>query len=331
MEALKAQVLGGDLSPATLRALADLIEKAETAAAESALLQVGNTVRAPRGEACVLAMVSDLNVEAGTVDVVYNSDAVEATVASGSCSEPLAFEKTKPAAEKDSVEAAGRCKERGSALFGCKDFVAASGEYRAALGVLKRLYPMGVGALVEVNSGGALRVGTVTGHDAAAKTVDVMYDDGGEDDDEISTRRVLAVVASKPEARAIQVTTYLNLARCATRAMRPKDAVSCCTLASGIAAFDADLAKHLVTTKILRARAHLAQKHLKQALRDAKAASDLDATDKNVVALNRDVDKAKKLALRENKKLAKEVTAWVESAQGKFSENGGNEADCAQQ
>ena len=65
------------------------------------------------------------------------------------------------------------------------------------------------------------------------KTVDVMYDDGGEDDDEISRKRILAVVAPKPEGRAIQLTTYLNLARCATRADRAKDAVSCCTLAGG--------------------------------------------------------------------------------------------------
>ena len=68
------------------------------------------------------------------------------------------------------------------------------------------------------------------------KTVDVMYDDGGEDDDEISRKRILAVVAPKPEGRAIQLTTYLNLARCATRADRAKDAVSCCTLAGGRAA-----------------------------------------------------------------------------------------------
>ena len=75
----------------------------------------------------------------------------------------------------------------------------------------------------------------------------------------------------------------------------------------------------------------LLAKHLKQAIRDSKAAAELNPTDKNVLALSRDVERAKKLALRENKKLAKEMTAWVESAQGKFAENGGNEADCAQQ
>ena len=45
----------------------------------------------------------------------------------------------------------------------------------------------------------------------------------------------------------------------------------------------------------------------------------------------RNAERAKKLALRENKKLAKEVTQWVETAQGKFTENGGDAGDCAQQ
>ena len=49
------------------------------------------------------------------------------------------------------------------------------------------------------------------------------------------------------------------------------------------------------------------------------------------LALKRDAERAKKLALRENKELAKEVTQWVETAQGKFRENGGYETQCAQQ
>ena len=53
--------------------------------------------------------------------------------------------------------------------------------------------------------------------------------------------------------------------------------------------------------------------------------------DAAALALKRDAERAKKLALRENKKLAKEVTQWVETAQGKFQENGGDETQCAQQ
>ena len=138
LEALKASVLGGDLSPATLRALADGIEAAAQALEESKLLQVGNTVRVPRGEACVKAMVAELNGD-GTVDVVYDSDAAEARVASASATALLDFETSPPVSEKDSVDAAVHCKERGSALLKCKDYLEASKHYKAALGVLKRL------------------------------------------------------------------------------------------------------------------------------------------------------------------------------------------------
>ena len=64
---------------------------------------------------------------------------------------------------------------------------------------------------------------------------------------------------------------------------------------------------------------------------DADVALELNASDAGALALKRDAERAKKLALRENKKLAKEVTQWVETAQGKFTENGGDAGDCAQQ
>ena len=148
MEALKAQVLGGDLSPATLRKLADLVEKAETMAAESKLLKVGNSVRAPRGDACVKAMVSDLDAAAGTVEVVYE-DATEATVPSGACSALLDFEVAPPAPAKDSVEAAGECKARGSRLFQAKEPDAspdAKSEMSEIAGMVKKAIKQGVSA-----------------------------------------------------------------------------------------------------------------------------------------------------------------------------------------
>ena len=83
--------------------------------------------------------------------------------------------------------------------------------------------------------------------------------------------------------------------------------------------------------RVVRGRANLAQKKLRHALRDADVALELNASDAGALALKRDAERAKKLALRENKKLAKEVTQWVETAQGKFTENGGDAGDCAQQ
>ena len=87
----------------------------------------------------------------------------------------------------------------------------------------------------------------------------------------------------------------------------------------------------MCSARVVRGRANLAQKKLRHALRDADVALELNASDAGALALKRDAERAKKLALRENKKLAKEVTQWVETAQGKFTENGGDAGDCAQQ
>ena len=206
--------------------------------------------------------------------------------------------------------------------------MAAAAHYKRCLACLKRLHPLSCGAIVLVNSGGALKLGTLSSADDA--TVDVMYE-AGPDDDDLDRRKVLAVAPPPGDARELQLTTYLNLARGGARAGRGRDAVACATLALGLARNDDDLGRHAATALVLRARAHLAQKHLKQALRDSRLAGEAAPGDRNVAVLARDVETAKKRALRENKKLAREVTAWVESAQGKFSENGGNEADCAQQ
>ena len=150
VEALKAAVLGGDLTPLTLRALADATEKAETEAAERALLVVGRSVRAPRGDGtrCERCLVSDLNGD-GTVDVVFEDDGAEATVPAKSAAPLLAFETAAPPPEKDSDAAAANAKARGSALFKEKDWIAASRHYKDALATLKRLYPKSVGATVQ--------------------------------------------------------------------------------------------------------------------------------------------------------------------------------------
>ena len=323
IESLKRAVLGGDWSPETLRALADAQEASAAAAARKRLLRIGATVRVPRGSGTAKAMISDVNDD--TMDVVYDDD-FEATVQS-SAARPL-----EPFEEEEQSEDPQVLKDRGSTLFKLKDYAAAAELYK---GALEKLKPGGlsVGALVMINYQNSLKVGTVSCLEE--KTVDLTYDEG-DDDDDVPRKAVVLVLPTTEEDRLLLLTTYLNLARCATHAERFKDAVTCSTLASGVAMYDRQT-EYQITAKILRARAHLAQSHLKQALRDSAAATTLsDANSSSsqkaqVAALNRDVDKAKRLALKANKRLAKEVTEWVSSAQSKFSENGGNEADCAQQ
>jgi len=179
-----------------------------------------------------------------------------------------------------------------------------------------------------VNLKNALKVGTVAS--AEKNTIDVTYDNDEPDDDDVPRKSVVAILPPADDDRLLFLTTYLNLARCALNAHRPKDAVTCATLASGVASAD-NHQDHLLTAKILRARAHLAQSHLKQAIRDVAFATNLDKDDKQVIALNRDLEKLKRQSLKVNKRLAKDVTEWVTNAQSKFAESGGNEADCNQQ
>ena len=154
-----------------------------------------------------------------------------------------------------------------------------------------------------------------------------MYDDGVDEDD-LDRRRVILVVNDAE----LQCSLYLNLAKCGLKVNRLRDSTSAATLAGGLANSTEELkARFLCSARVVRGRANLAQKKLRHALRDADVALELNASDAGALALKRDAERAKKLALRENKKLAKEVTQWVETAQGKFTENGGDAGDCAQQ
>jgi len=344
IESLKRAVLGGDWSPSTLRALADAQESASQEAAMRRLLRVGARVRVPRGDGTARAMISSLDGD--EMEVVYDEgDEDEAVLA---CSDARALESFEESGFETAETAdAATNKERGSVLFKLKDYAAAADYYKKVLAVMKG--KLSVGALVMLNYKNQLKVGTVSCLEK--DTVDVTYDDDDDDDDDVPRKCVVLVLPNDEGDRILLLTTYLNLARCATRVARFKDAVTCATLASGIAQAE-NRTDHHITAKIIRARAHLAQSHLKQAIRDAAAATDLSSgaggassssassssssngptdVNKQVLALNRDVEKAKRLALKANKRLAKDVTEWVSSAQSKFAENGGNDADCNQQ
>jgi len=316
LAALKARVLSGDLAPTTLRKLADAIEKDTQTAARRRLLRTGGRVRAPRNHGREPCLVSDYDEAASTVDVVYD-DGGEGVVDAARTSALLAFE-----LETEACTNAPELKLRGNALFREQDWVSAARHYESALKLLKKVPTCG--ARVLVNSQAQLRSGTLS--DVSAKTVDVMYD-AGEDEDDLDRRRVLLVVGDAE----LQCSLYLNLARCASKVGRFKDAASAATLAGGLADTEELRPRFLCSARVVRGRANLAQKKLRHALRDAELAEAVNASDAGALSLKRDAARAKKLALRDNKRLAKEVTQWVETSQAKFAENGGDAGDCAPQ
>jgi hypothetical protein len=308
LEALKARVTGGDLDPGLLRQLADALDAQTTKEKRRRLLRTGGRVRAPRGVGREPCLVSDYD-GGDSVDVVYD-DGGEGTVEASKASSLLDFEM-----DESACGDASELKRRGNALFGEKDWVNAAAHYERALQVLKR--PPTTGARVLINANSQLRCGTLS--DVSTKTVDVMYDDGVDEDD-LDRRRVILVVNDAE----LQCSLYLNLAKCGLKVNRLRDSTSAATLAGGLANSTEELkARFLCSARVVRG--------LRHALRDADVALELNASDAGALALKRDAERAKKLALRENKKLAKEVTQWVETAQGKFTENGGDAGDCAQQ
>ena len=95
-----------------------------------------------------------------------------------------------------------------------------------------------------------------------------------------------------------------------------------------------------MTAKVLRAKAHLEGARVRNAARDSAVASALDPQSRDVKLLAQNVERAKRTALKANKKLAKEVTKWVATAvegagdAGSSTmsaiEGGANETDCPQ-
>ena len=305
--------------------------------------------------------------------------AAEATVPADTATRLERFEtEDARAGEKDDEAKANRLKEEANALFKLKDSIAAGERYKLALATLKRAFAdVSVGAGVLLSSGGRCRAGTVMGVDdgGAGAALDVMYDleprallrelgggddadgDGGGDEDEeeegVPRKRVNAVIAPTPSSLKLQLALYLNLARCAAalgRASSPQ-AVACCTLAGGLAGAalargdgGADGARDArakyVTAKVLRAKAHLEGARVRNAARDSAVASALDPQSREVKLLAQNVERAKRTALKANKKLAKEVTKWVATAvegagdAGSSTmsaiEGGANETDCPQ-
>lgn len=305
VEELRRKVLDGDWSSETLRRLADAQDVAAKEEETKRLCEIGRRVRVRRGRnKSMRGMISSVNED--TVELVFDDDS-EGVVAKGDVRALEEF-------EEDDEDDPFRLKERGSKLFGLNDYYAARIEYNKCLELLRKRVE--VGSTVMVNSNGSLKIGTASSVEDA--TIDVVYEDGTPDDDDMSRKRILEVLPHSQDERRLMLTTYLNVARCEQHLEESSPrAVTCCTLAGGIARYDQENAL-FVTSRVLRARAHLKQSHLKQAIRDCNSANEFAAQgDAAVAALNRDVDRAKKIALKANKKLAKEVSDWVSVAMAK--------------
>jgi tetratricopeptide (TPR) repeat protein len=173
-------------------------------------------------------------VDAEEVEVIFNDDESEGTVNSAAVRRLEPF-------EIDPGENAGaeELKLRGNALFALQDYGAALELYEQALGVA--VAPVSVGATVLVGMWhgryALLRAATVC--DVQGDTVDVIYDDGAEEDEDGVRRDTVTAVANGEQAQAItqaalQCALCTNAARCALKRRAPAEAITWCQTAHAV-------------------------------------------------------------------------------------------------
>ncbi|CAN0377665.1 unnamed protein product [Ectocarpus sp. 12 AP-2014] len=258
-------------------------------------------------------------------------------------------------AEAEGALAGERLKDGGNTLFKLGDTDAAAEMFARVLRTLERAPVVGATVLVRVLPNGTTatryRSGMVSDaneDDGPCPTYDVIYDEtvkstaGGneeqqeeeeEDDEEdgVSLDRVLGV----PLSPCVWCAARLNLARCSFRRGRHEEVVEACTLVLSLARLTmgqkkrpreerAKLRAHCLTALRMRGGSHLAQHHVGQARKDARSmvrsSGDDEESRAQATRFEAEVERKAKALLKTNRKLAKDVTRWVDASMAKHEE-----------
>ncbi|CAM9661284.1 unnamed protein product [Phaeothamnion confervicola] len=235
-------------------------------------------------------------------------------------------------------------KEIGNAAF-------AAAQYEDAIAAYERLLravepPLTVGAAILRLSDGKTSAGTISDLSepspsavtasaaadpaaSAARTADIIFDEAdNEGADEEEHVPLASLVAAESPSPLLQCAGRLNLARCKLKLCAPIEAVRECTVVAGLAkrylsAGDGALPQPTDVRKKLRelcakafavrARAHLRQNHVKEALRDARKVAVVDTAQTGAAEqLQKEIERHAERLRRQDRQLAKSVAAWVE-------------------
>ncbi|CAM9472260.1 unnamed protein product [Laminaria digitata] len=244
-------------------------------------------------------------------------------------------------------------KGMGNTLFKLGDTDAAAEVFTTVLRALEPPPETGSTVLVRVLTGDAAatvsryRSGMVSDAEDDGRSYDVIYDEtdpnangdgvgmGGADEEEdeedgVAATRVVTVSLSP----CVSCAARLNLARCSFRKGEHAEVVEACTLVMSLAKFAmADkqrpreervkLRAHCLTALRMRGGSHLAQNHVGQARRDARSMTRSSGDDESRAQAARfegDVERKAKALLKANRKLAKDVTRWVDASMAKHEE-----------
>eukprot|EP00941_MAST-03F_sp_MAST-3F-sp1_P001323 g1323.t1 len=228
--------------------------------------------------------------------------------------------------EEETPVTALEYKERGNLLFSkFRDFEAAVAQYRKSLDLLRKESPCSVGSTILLKRGKRLVDADVfdvsVDEKGTVKCVDICLNVSNEEISDFPVEDVVTVVAHSE--RSLQIALHLNSARChlnirkflekgdgGTRARRAQ--WHCCV---AIALAQVQPCDEVLEGKAraLRARAQLVLGHLGSAARDARLVGEQ--------TFERQVERKKIQQKKANRKLARQIGKWVETAIGK-NENG---------
>eukprot|EP00931_Biecheleriopsis_adriatica_P043901 TRINITY_DN25087_c0_g1_i1.p1 TRINITY_DN25087_c0_g1~~TRINITY_DN25087_c0_g1_i1.p1 ORF type:complete len:995 (+),score=301.30 TRINITY_DN25087_c0_g1_i1:71-3055(+) len=308
------------------------------------LLSCGSCVRIVRAERARRAMISFVDEDANTVDVLYpqpkgnEKEEVEEEGVPNKLVQALQdFEVSPSSAQEESLfKVASAAKERGNQLFKLKDYEAAAEYYGSALAAFAaRPVARGERVLViqqqeqekvpssssRAKSTASLVVSTVTSMDAESSC---ELSNGAE----VQASVLLPVCQ---ELLPLHTSVYMNRARCRQNLGRQKEAAQDLTAVLGLwqavdrRMMEADPeikeaeAKGLYTAEYLRSRSRLARGLARLAAQDVKRALDRNpppATVKQLRQLKTEVQAAQEKQRQVNGPLAKELAKVVITLRG---------------
>lgn len=235
----------------------------------------------------------------------------------------------------DLYTAAAYYKDCANKLFKMQDFEAAADHYARVIEELRRFRAVSSAAdcWVLVNHGGALVAGAVSVTDMPGQIADVTLQSStgaAQVVCGVPWRVLIPVHASQLQ---LQSSLYMNSARALSQLGRHQEAAQNLSVALGLWSADcqstashvSDSERHEQKAKalFLRAKARLARLRVAPARADLKEALALDPPEamcKQLRQLEREIELAQREQVRSNKRLAKEIAKFADSAMSQMDE-----------
>lgn len=270
-------------------------------------IAIGAEVRVRVGGSARRAIVA--TIDGDTVDVIFR-DSAEARAAVGDLSPLEPFERSPPLTDADAL------KSQGNTLYGLKDFEAAAERYEAAIKAMRKGCTLSEGQKVLVISpeekSRPVRPAIVaTLVDADVEVVFVDDDGIDTDGDAVLPQSKLVTVAEPTE---LHIALYLNLARATfERGDRlPPIAYAHRALAAARHLDSADESRRWrLKALALLCKAEANRSNFKEARRLAQLGK-ADSHDGDWDRVLREVDRKAEAFRKSNKRIAREMTRWID-------------------